>query len=261
MGKNSKNQREKASHLDFVGKIFTNIFVSEDRTTVKFISDSGECMIIGAVGEDQNAHIDTIAGNVRDLIGTRILDVSLFLYQHHVGSGLFLKMTTCNFTTEKTTISIRWSGYAVGALSEQRIVVHLEELEDRLLHAVPIQPESLVGKVLIEITTSPNRDAVYFTTNTLEKYIMTHKKTARELVYLENTLGIPERLRWSEITKVQVLVSEKFPLGHYNKNTAYFISTKECEVVFKWEGNSDGENVDVGVFKMVPMNIKGENTI
>ena len=58
MGKNSKNQREKASHLDFVGKIFTNIFVSEDRTTVKFISDSGECMIIGAVGGDQNAHID-----------------------------------------------------------------------------------------------------------------------------------------------------------------------------------------------------------
>lgn len=251
MGDNIKAPAGEVTHQDFVGKIFTNIFVSEDKTAVKFISDSGEQIVISGAGPHRNAHIDSITGNIRHLVGAKILDASIFVYQGPIGSGIFSRMVTYGFTTANGVVGIQWVG-TVEASSEPLVTVSIEKSEDRPLHAVPVQPESLVGKVIFEISVAPGRDAVYFTTNTLEKYIMTHKKTAEELVYLERTIGQLESLRWSEITKVQVLVSEKFPLGHYNKNTAYFISTKDSEVAFKWEGNSDGANVDVGLFKLVP---------
>lgn len=250
-----------ATHQDFVGKVFTNVFISEDRTTIKFISDAGECFIIrGVYGPHQTTRVTDVADDIRDLIGSKILDTNVFIFQNPVGPGLFSKMVAYNFTTVRGITTIRWCG-VVEALSEPLIIVSIDKSEDCPLHAVPVCPESLVGKILVDITTSTNRDAVYLTTNTLEKYIMRHKKTAEEIVYLERVIGQPESLRWSEITDVQVLVSEKFPLGHCNKNTAYFISTKDGEVVFKWEGNSDGPNVDIGIFKMVPIYDKGENAV
>lgn len=248
------------THQDFVGKVFTNVFVSEDRTTVKFISDSGEQLIISGAGPHRSVRIDSVTGNIRHLVGAKILDASIFVYQGPIGSGLFSRMVTYGFTTANGVVGIQWVG-TVWASSEPLVTISIEKSEDRPLCSVPVRPESLVGKVIFEISVAPGRDAVYFTTNTLEKYIMTHKKTAEELVYLERTIGQPESLRWSEITKVQVLVSEKFPLGHYNKNTAYFISTKDSEVAFRWEGNSDGASVDVGIFKLVPTHIEGESAV
>ena len=261
MGDSIKTPAGEVTHQDFVGKVFTNVFVSEDRTTVKFISDTGECFIIrGAHGPHQSTRITDVTGHITDLIGNKILDTNVFIFQNPFGPQPCSKMVAYNFATVRGITAIQWSG-EVGALPEPLVTVSIEKSEDRPLHAVPIFPESLVGKVLVDITTSTNRDAVCLTTNTLEKYIMRHKKTAEEMVYLERVIGQPESLRWSEITDVQVLVSEKFPLGHYNKNTAYFISTKNGEVVFKWEGNSDGTNVDVGIFKLVPTNDKGENAV
>lgn len=260
MGDSIKTPAGEVTHQDFVGKVFTNVFVSEDKTAVKFISDSGEQIVISGAGPRRNVYIDSVTGNIRHLVGAKILDASIFVYQGPIGSGIFSRMVTYGFTTANGVVGIQWVG-TVEASSEPLVTVSIEKSEDLPLHAVPVQPESLIGKVLVDITASPSRDAVYFTTNTLEKYLMTHRETAEEMVYLENTIGQPESLRWSEITDVYMLVSEKFPLGHYNKNTAYFISTKNGEVVFRWEGNSDGTNVDVGIFKLVPTNDKGENAV
>ena len=258
---NIKTTVGEATHQDFVGKVFTNVFISEDRTTVKFISDSGEQLIIsGYRGPHQSTYITNMTGSIKDLIGNKILDTNVFIFQNPIGPALLSKMVAYNFATIKGITTIRWNG-AVGPLSEPLVTVSIEKSDDRPLHAIPVRPESLVGKVISEISVAPGRDAVYLTTDTLEKYIMTHKKTAEEMVYLENIIGQSENLRWSEITKVQVLTSEKFPLGHYNKNTAYFISTKDSEVTFKWEGNSDGANVDVGIFKLVPTHIEGEKPV
>lgn len=255
-----KTPAGEVTHQDFVGKVFTNVFVSEDKTAVKFISDSGEQIVMSGAGPRRSVRIDSITGNIQHLIGAKILDASIFVYQGPIGFGIFSRMVTYGFTTANGVVGIQWVG-TVEASSEPLVTVSIENSEDRPLHTVPVPPESLVGKVIFEISITPDRDAVYFTTNTLEKYIMSHKKTAEEMVYLENIVGQYESLRWSKITKVQVLVSEKFPLGYYNKNTAYFISTKDGEVAFKWEGNSDGTNVDVGIFKLVPTNDKGENAV
>ena len=145
MDTNIKNHGKELSHQDFIGKIFTNIYFSEDRATVKFISDSGECITIGGAGPNPTAHIWNTTGETRNLIGTRILNTSVFVYQSPIESGRFSRMVTYGFTTANGVVGIQWGG-VVEALSAPLVSISIEESEDAPLHAtIPVRPQSLMN--------------------------------------------------------------------------------------------------------------------
>lgn len=140
MDMNIKNHGEEMSHQDFIGKIFTNIYFSENRATVKFISDSGERFTIGKVGPLPNAYIENVTGDIRKLIGT-----SIFVYQSPIEFGLFSRVITYGFTTATGVVGIQWTG-VVEAMSSPLVSILSEDSEDApLLATIPVQPQSLMS--------------------------------------------------------------------------------------------------------------------
>ena len=145
MDTNIKNHGKEMSHQDFIGKIFTNIYFSENRATVKFISDSGERFTIGGVGSLPNAYIENVTGDIRKLIGTRILNTSIFVYQSPIEFGLFSRVITYGFTTATGVVGIQWTG-VVEARSSPLVSILSEDSEDAPLHAtIPVRPQSLMN--------------------------------------------------------------------------------------------------------------------
>ena len=145
MDTNIKNHGKEMSHQDFIGKIFTNIYFSENRATVKFISDSGERFTIGGVGSLPNAYIENVTGDIRKLIGTRILNTSIFVYQSPIEFGLFSRVITYGFTTATGVVGIQWTG-VVEAMSSPLVSILSEDSEDAPLHAtIPVRPQSLMN--------------------------------------------------------------------------------------------------------------------
>ena len=145
MDTNIKNHGKEMSHQDFIGKIFTNIYFSEDRTTVKFISDSGERFTMGGVGPLPNTYIENVTGDIRKLIGNRILNTSLFEYTRPMAAGLSPRMVTYGFTTAAGVVGIQWTG-VVEAMSSPLVSILSEESEDApLLATIPVRPQSLMS--------------------------------------------------------------------------------------------------------------------
>ena len=140
-----KNHEKEMSYQDFIGKIFTNIYFSEDRATVKFVSDAGERFIMGGVGPLPNTYIESITGDIRKLIGSRILNTSVFVYQRPIEAGLFARMVTYGFTTAAGVVGIQWTG-VVEAMSSPLVSILSEESEDAsLLDTIPVRPQSLMS--------------------------------------------------------------------------------------------------------------------
>ena len=145
MDTNIKNRGKEMSHQDFIGKIFTNIYFSEDRTTVTFISDSGERFTMGGVDPLPNTYMENITGDIRKLIGNRILNTSLFEYTRPMAAGLSPRMVTYGFTTAAGVVGIQWTG-AVEAMSSPLVFILSEESEDApLLTTIPVRPQSLMS--------------------------------------------------------------------------------------------------------------------
>ena len=145
MDMNIKNHGKEMSYQDFIGKVFADIYFSEDRATVKFISDSGERFTMGAVGPHPYTYIENITGDIRKLIGTRILNTSVFVYQSPMEFGLFSRAITYGFTTAAGVVGIQWTG-VVEAMSSPLVSILSEDSEDApLLATIPVRPQSLMS--------------------------------------------------------------------------------------------------------------------